>query len=117
MQRISEGWRPEKDDEMAGDRGAVAEWAPVSEPGRPHEVLHYVYFPKRAAARAAAIELQRQGFRTEERLGADGVNWLVLARHHIVPSEAALFAARQIIEGVASTGAGEYDGWEAQAVV
>jgi hypothetical protein len=49
--------------------------------------LHYLYFPEKTAATKAATKLRQQGFATEERLGADGANWLVLARHEVVPSE------------------------------
>jgi len=50
----------------------------------------------------------------ESRLGADLVNWLVLARHRMVPEEAQVERHRAMLEAVASEGGGEYDGWEAE---
>jgi hypothetical protein len=61
---------------MSGDKKAVAELATASDPAAPHLIFHYVYFPNREAAASVASELRSSGFDTEERLGADGVNWL-----------------------------------------
>jgi Regulator of ribonuclease activity B len=77
-------------------------------------VLHYLYFPKKASATKAASALREQGFMTDERLGADGKNWLVLARHQAVLLEASIEPARQAIEKVTLGCEGEYDGWEAE---
>jgi hypothetical protein len=63
--------------------------ASVSDVSKPHSVLHFLYVPDSVAASAVASELRQDGFRTEERLGADGVSWLVLACHEIVPTEVA----------------------------
>lgn len=99
---------------MSEDRDAIAELVRVSKPGQAHVLLHYLYFPRERDARAAAGELHRQGFRTEKRLGADGVNWLVLARHTVVPSEASVADARRLMESLVKPCNGEYDGWEAE---
>jgi Regulator of ribonuclease activity B len=80
----------------------------------PHTVLHYIYVPVRESAALIARELRQRGFQTEERLGADNVNWLVLATHQIVVSEATMAATRREMEAlVEQSGGGEYDGWEA----
>jgi hypothetical protein len=47
-------------------------------------------------------------------LGADGVNWLVLARHVAVPSEALMASTRQSMETLVEKFGGEYDEWEAE---
>ena len=99
---------------MTDDRAAIAELMEASKPGQPHVLLHYLYFPRESAARNAANKLCHYGFHTEERLGAEGVTWLVLARHDIVPTEAAISAARQLMESLAESCNGEYDGWEAE---
>lgn len=99
---------------MNDDRDAIAEPVRPSNPGQMHVVLHYLYFPREGDARSAAGELRRQGFRTEERLGADGVNWLVLARHSIAPSEESIASARRLMESLVQPCNGEYDGWEAE---
>ena len=79
-------------------------------------MLHYLYLPSKSAAEKAAVRLRAQRFTTEERRGADGVNWLVLAKHQVVPSESVMAAARQIMEGLTAPLNGEYDGWEAEVV-
>lgn len=99
---------------MSSDKAAIAQLLSVSKPEAEHVVLHYLYFPKKGAALVAAAELRRQQFAVEDRLGADGQNWLVLARHAIIPSEATIGAAREIMEKLAKIGGGEYDGWEAE---
>ena len=99
---------------MSDDLAALEQLFKVSELGRTHTVLHYLYFPSRKAANKAAVKLCNQGFKTEERLGADGINWLVLARHDIVPSDEAIATTRETMEQLAASLGGEYDGWEAE---
>jgi hypothetical protein len=38
----------------------------------------------------------------------------VLAKHELVPTEAAIAAARNLMEELAGVFRGEYDGWEAE---
>lgn len=54
-----------------------------------------------------------RGFAVENRLGADNVNWLVLAGHKIAPTEEAIEAVRALFESIAAEHDGEYDGREA----
>lgn len=98
---------------MSKDGEAIAELAAVSDVEAPHPILHYVYVPSCEAAAFVGEELRGRGFATEERLGADGVNWLVLARHVAVPSEAVMASIRQSMEALVAKVGGEYDGWEA----
>lgn len=98
------------------DESALAELAAVSETKEVHTVLHYLYAPSSEAASSVAAELQQRGFRTEERLGGDGVNWLVLARHETIPSKELMSSIRQSMEGLVANVAGEYDGWEAEVL-
>ena len=99
---------------MSADARAVVELASVSDVSKPHSVLHYLYVPDNDAANAIAAELRQGGFQTEERLGADGVSWLVLARHEIVPTEELLTAVRRWMGNLVAPYGGEYDGWEAE---
>jgi hypothetical protein len=99
---------------MSEDARGVVVLASVSDVSRPHSVLHFLYVPDGDAAGAVASELRQSGFRTEERLGADGVNWLVLACHEIVPTEEQLAALRRSMENLVAPYGGEYDGWEAE---
>jgi len=98
---------------VSKDGEAIAELAAVSDVEVPHPILHYVYLPSREAAASVGQELRGRGFTTEERLGADGANWLVLARHVAVPSAAAMASIRQSMEALVAKVGGEYDGWEA----
>jgi hypothetical protein len=102
---------------MTDDKRAVAEVAAVSDADAPHLILHYLYLPSREGAASVASELRTGGFDTEERLGADGVNWLVLARHMAVPTEALMAATRRSMETLVANLGGEYDGWEADVRV
>ncbi len=101
---------------MDDDRAALAELMRASKAGSSHDFLHYLYFPTHGAACAAASELRQGGIRTQERLGADGVNWLVLARQDVVPTEHSIAATRQLMESLVRRHGGEYDGWEAEAI-
>jgi Regulator of ribonuclease activity B len=100
---------------MADDSDALAQLRRESTRVGHRNVLHYLYFSRREDAATSAAALRASGFSTEERLGADGVNWLVLARHEIVPSEETIGAARTTMEELARQHGGEYDGWEVDA--
>ena len=80
----------------------------------PTKVLHYLYFPTKEAAREVSAKLRDQGFSIEQRLGADGENWLLLARQDMVPSEEKIAAIRKMMEDLSESFGGEYDGWEAE---
>lgn len=113
IQRIAEGWDPLQEGRAVSKDGEVtAELAAVSHVDAPHSILHYIYLPSRETAAAVGKELRDRGFTTEERLGADGTNWLVLARHFAVPSEAAMSSIRRSMEALVAKVGGEYDGWE-----
>jgi hypothetical protein len=79
----------------------------------PHVIEHYLYFPKETAACDAAETLRGEGYEVEVRLGADGVNWLVLASHAVLPAAATVARTTLRLEALASSLSGEYDGWEA----
>lgn len=96
------------------DQEAIDELRKIWGGNRETTVLHYMYFPARRSAEAAAGVLTDKGFAVESRLGADGVNWLVLARHRMVPDEARIERHRAMLQVLASQGEGEYDGWEAE---
>jgi len=83
---------------MSDDADAIREIAAVSDGDAPHTILHYLYAPSSDAAAEIAGELNRRGFRTEERLGADALNWLVLARHDAVPTPELMTLLRRSTE-------------------
>lgn len=84
-----------------------------SDRSKPHFVRHYLYFPEKKMATKAVDALKAMGFEIEFRLGADGVNWLVLALHEIIPTDKAMSDVRIQMDRLASSLRGEYDGWEA----
>ena len=84
---------------------------------RPQWLRHFIYVPDRTTAEALAARLRRDGFEVESRLGADEINWLVLARHLLPPGEEALERASERLTGLAEQVGGEYDGWEADVVI
>lgn len=98
---------------MIGDRDALRALGMVSDTQRVHLVTHYLYVPTVEDAHTVEYELQRRGFLVDTRLGADGMNRLILARHHVVPSQSVIATARQLMHSLAATVGGEYDGWEA----
>src|SRR5262249_41876964 len=73
---------------------------------------HYLYFCTEAAAQSAMTELSRLGMDVVVRLGADGLNWLALARHTLMVEEKSLDDLREQLETIADLFGGEYDGWE-----
>jgi hypothetical protein len=115
LERVRAGWRPETEGcSMSGDRAALEELSRVSKAGARQTILHYLYLPSKVGAAEVAARLRSHGFSTEERPGADGINWLVLAIQEVVPSESTIAAARTLMEEVAGGAGGEYDGWEAE---
>jgi len=72
---------------MSNDRAALEELFRASTPGSCAVVLHYLYFPTKRRSRRGRRGASSHRVCTEERLGADGVNWLVLSKHEIIPSE------------------------------
>ena len=99
---------------MSDDSRAIAELAAVSDEDAAHTILHYIYVPNSEDAASIVGELRHRGFQTEERLGADGSNWLVLARQEAVPSESLMASTRRFMETLVASVGGEYDGWEAE---
>jgi hypothetical protein len=84
--------------------------------GLPRWVLHFIYVPDQTTAEALAAKLRCDGFEVESRLGADELNWLVLARHMLIPDEEAFERARDHLASFAGAAGGEYDGWEADLI-
>ncbi len=74
---------------------------------------HFIYVAEQAQGDALATRLKRDGFEVETRMGADGTNWLVLARHKLLPDEEAIDRLREQLTEIADAAGGEYDGWDA----
>ncbi|MDO8840436.1 MAG: ribonuclease E inhibitor RraB [Parvibaculum sp.] len=101
---------------MNDDAKAVRVLAALSDGDAPHPIRHYLYVPTGEAAVDVAKELQARGFNTEERPGADGVNWLVLVHHEAVPTERLMLSMRRSMEALVARVGGQYDGWEAEVL-
>jgi len=87
---------------------------------RRREVNHYLYLPSAEASRAAAEALRQQGYSVQEQPAANADQkppnpFLVLATSETVLNPFAVQQFRELFERLASTHAGEYDGWEAAA--
>jgi hypothetical protein len=79
---------------MSMDADAIAQLAAAgADFSAPRAIRHYIYLPNRGSADSIANKLRQGGPRIEQRLGADNVNWLVLAAHEAVLSEAGQPAA------------------------
>lgn len=120
LNRIAEGWRPEH-----VGRRPVASEEPIQQPPDPakasrsaHSVdelcfeRHYLYFPDESDAQAAAEELRKARFSARAQRSADGVNWLVLAERQASPDADSLDFAADLMQRVAGSRNGEYDGHE-----
>lgn len=113
VDRIAEGWNPRNvGREPGGDGLAVRGVAAPAHGNGPRPIRHYLYVPTRKIVEEVAQELQRRGFDTEEQLGADDKNWLILARHEAVFTEELIASTRVSMEALMETVGGEYDGWE-----
>jgi regulator of RNase E activity RraB len=83
-------------------------------PGAMHRVFHYLYFENQHSATSVTAELRNRGFEvTDVRSGA-GTRWLVLACHEIAPSEEEIENCREVMEALAESSGGNYDGWEVE---
>lgn len=101
---------------MSDDSDALQVVARAIPPGKECTIVHYVYLPRGEDVAPVSEALRKRGFRVESRMSADGVNWLVLARHRIVPSVEVILETRSCMNEIAGSYGGEYDGWEADLV-
>ncbi len=109
---IVRGWTPERDGELNLEaRRRRAEEA-IPEPKAGGTIEHYLYFSKKTRAKEAAKRLEAKGWLVEVRKGADGENWLVLAKQP-APICEDIEEIREELERLADELNGEYDGWGA----
>ena len=119
VERLVAEWHPGQVPPMvsrvdeASSREEPARPEPLAslEADTPGRLSHYLYFPTQEAGEAVANTLRQRGFEVVSRLGADDVNWLVLATHLLEDPEA-LPTVRAELEQLAERYSGEYDGWE-----
>jgi hypothetical protein len=83
---------------------------------KPHEIEFFLYFPTEVVARQAANQFSARGYKAVVRLGAEQKDWLCQLTRHMVPTVAALTAARDEFAAFAKASGGQYDGWGAEVV-
>jgi hypothetical protein len=112
VDKIAKGWRPERDEELnlLARKARKATAVPVAKSNSTLE--HFLYFPEKTHAKEAAKRLKAKGWAVEIRMGADGENWLVLAKQPASIS-AGIEKTREELERLAKDFHGEYDGWGA----
>jgi hypothetical protein len=110
VQKIAEGWTPERDEEINLTSRRETERV-TSVPKAGATVEHYLYFRRKNLAKKAAMRLEAKGWQAEVRLGADGENWLTLARQP-APLEENFEGIRDELVQLAEVLHGEYDGWQ-----
>jgi hypothetical protein len=112
---IERGWRPERAEgfeEAAREKRKEGEVYTGGIQQEAKYIDHYLYFPKRSNAERAAQQLRTKGWSVEVKMGADGKNWLVLAKQP-APTADDIKNIREELEQLAKEFHGEYDGWGA----
>jgi hypothetical protein len=113
--QIEQGWAPELAEEFEEAARKRTEQEAQGKGAQQQEVRfidHYLYFPKQSSAKQVGQQLQDRGWLVEIKMGADGKNWLVLAKQS-VPIKQDIEDIRDYLEQLAKGFQGEYDGWGA----
>ena len=85
-----------------------------SDLSKPHAVEHFLYFPKRTQAEAAANRMDAIGIAPEVREPLEGhSDWLAFGTHRLVITEDSFAEVRAQLMAIAAECGGEYDGWGA----
>jgi regulator of RNase E activity RraB len=87
-----------------------------SDLSKPHQIEFFLYFPTRAVAEKASLDIRDAGFEVEVRAAGQGDSWLCFAKKTMIPSLANLQGIRQNFMALAGSMNGEYDGWGTQVV-
>jgi hypothetical protein len=115
VKQLARGWTPERAEELRMEdvaEGKARRAGHVPERKDSEPMNHYLYFPKKPNAEEAGEWLRRRGFSVEVRKGADGENWLTLARRAPPETGEQMDELRDEMETLAAQFGGEYDGWE-----
>jgi hypothetical protein len=113
--QIEQRWTPEcaEEFEEAARKKTEQEFQRTESRQRESKFIdHYLYFAKRSNAKQAGEQLRAGGWLVEIKMGADGKNWLVLAKQP-VPIKQDIEDIRDYLEQLAKDFQGEYDGWGA----
>jgi hypothetical protein len=79
-----------------------------------YPIHHFLYFPVESSGKEVARLLRDEGFIVDFQLGADDVNWLVLAKSNAAVTREIIEEQGTVLEQIARDHGGEYDGWEAE---
>lgn len=115
VEAVSKGWTPERDEELniASRQRAQSEAKGLVERFEHLKTIeHYLYFHLKKNAQEAARRLTAKGWIVDIRMGADGENWLTLAKQP-APLEDDIEKARDELETITNELDGQYDGWGA----
>jgi len=112
VRNIVRSWLPERDEEFNLEAQKKEEAERILERPNANAIDHYLYFSTKREAEEAAKRLRVKGWPVEVRKGADGENWLALARQP-TPIEENIDEVREELENLAKELHGEYDGWGA----
>lgn len=82
---------------------------------KPHEINYWLYFPDEKAARAAAGALKAKGF-SGLSVEEGKKEWRLKAIKVMVPTSKAVAETTALMESIAASNQGDYDGWETQVV-
>jgi len=116
VRELARGWLPEKAEEFRlQDIAKAREWKENS----PHKsaspadgMQHFLYFPRKKDAEAAAGELRSRGYSAKVSMGADEQSWLTRAAKDVLETGVEMDKVRDEMEFLATQFGGEYDGWE-----
>lgn len=109
---VARSWTPERDEELNLLARKAKKASVVPKSDTKSKLEHFLYFPNETHAKEAAKRIEAKGWPVEVRKGADGENWLVLAKQPAPISEA-IDETREELERLAEELDGEYDGWGA----
>jgi hypothetical protein len=112
VERLAQGWMPERAEEFLAAARKKAEKKPRPKPVPNQAMRHYLYFPEKENAEKAAQWFRAQGFSVDVQPGAGNENWLALVKHEIVDDQQDLERIREEMEALTERLDGEYDGWE-----
>ncbi len=115
VREIARGWLPEKAEEFRlqdAEAGENEKDLPRESASAEAGMQHFLYFPRKRDAEAAARELRSRGYSVKVSKGADEQSWLTLAVKAVPQDRAEMDEVRDEMEFLAKQFGGEYDGWE-----
>jgi len=86
-----------------------------SDLSKPHEIDYWLYFPTQQFAQAAAAELKGKGFLVKS-VAQSGKEWRALAHKSMVLSSGNVATTTSLLETLAASHSGDFDGWETKVV-